>query len=84
MPAASRGWKFSWQVTARRNDAYMRAHPMVVGQEKPEGQHGRYLSPELFEMGMFCGGKVEKPSPDLIKSPRHHPNLPQLLQTRKN
>ena len=42
------GMKVSWQVTARRDDAYMKAHPMVVEAEKPEGQRGRYLTPEIY------------------------------------
>lgn len=40
--------KVSWQVTARRNDAYMKAHPYVVEQDKPEGERGYYTEPELY------------------------------------
>jgi hypothetical protein len=40
--------KVSWQVTARRNDPYMRAHPMVVEQDKPGNERGTYLLPELY------------------------------------
>jgi len=36
----------SWQVTAVRNDAYMRAHPMVVEEAKPPEEQGTYLSPK--------------------------------------
>jgi hypothetical protein len=36
----------SWQVTAVRNDAYMRAHPMVVEEVKPPEEQGTYLSPK--------------------------------------
>jgi len=42
------GMKVSWQVTARRNDAYMRAHPYVVERDKPEGERGYYARPELY------------------------------------
>jgi trimeric autotransporter adhesin len=42
------GMKVSWQVTARRNDAYMKAHPYVVEQDKPERQRGYYTDPELY------------------------------------
>ena len=42
------GTKVSWQVTARRNDAYMRAHPYVVEKDKPEGERGFYTDPELY------------------------------------
>jgi hypothetical protein len=34
------GLKVSWQVTARRNDAYMKAHPFVVETEKPASERG--------------------------------------------
>ena len=40
--------KVSWQVTARRNDAYMKAHPYVVEQDKPEFERGYYTLPELY------------------------------------
>jgi hypothetical protein len=42
------GMKVSWQVTARRNDAYMKAHPYVVEQDKPEHERGYYIDPELY------------------------------------
>ena len=38
--------KVSWQVTAVRNDAYMRAHPMVVEEVKPPEEQGTYLHPK--------------------------------------
>jgi hypothetical protein len=37
--------KVSWQVTARRNDAWMKAHPFEVERDKPERERGTYLSP---------------------------------------
>ena len=37
--------KVSWQVTARRNDAWIRAHPFVVERDKPAAERGTYLSP---------------------------------------
>jgi hypothetical protein len=40
--------KVSWQVTGVRQDAYARAHPMVVEQEKAPADKGHYLMPELF------------------------------------
>jgi hypothetical protein len=40
--------KVSWQVTARRNDPYMKAHPMVVEQDKPAHERGTYIRPELY------------------------------------
>ncbi len=38
----------SWQVTGVRHDAWANAHRIPVEQEKPEGQRGLYLNPELF------------------------------------
>jgi hypothetical protein len=38
----------SWQVTGIRNDAYVRAHPMVAEMEKEPKDRGKYLMPELF------------------------------------
>ncbi len=42
------GMKVSWQVTARRNDPYMRAHPYVVERDKPKGKRGYYTDPSLY------------------------------------
>lgn len=42
------GMKVSWQVTGVRNDAWEKAHPMVVDVPKPAAERGYYLSPELF------------------------------------
>jgi hypothetical protein len=38
----------SWQITAVRNDAFARANPLVVEQEKPVGQRGFYQHPEFY------------------------------------
>jgi hypothetical protein len=40
--------KVSWQVTARRQDAWAKAHPMQVEEDKSEQERGYYLNPELF------------------------------------
>jgi trimeric autotransporter adhesin len=51
--------KVSWQVTAVRQDAFAKAHPLVVEQAKEAGLRGYYLHPELFgapaEKGMAWG-----------------------------
>lgn len=39
------GLKVSWQVTGIRKDAYARAHPIVVEEEKPAEERGTYLHP---------------------------------------
>jgi hypothetical protein len=41
------GVKVSWQVTAVRQDAYAKAHPLVVEQAKGERERGFYEHPEL-------------------------------------
>ncbi len=40
--------KVCWQVTGDRNDAYSKAHPYVVEEEKKPEDRGKYLAPELF------------------------------------
>jgi len=42
------GMKVSWQVTAVRQDAYAKAHPLEVEVMKPERERGRYIHPELY------------------------------------
>jgi hypothetical protein len=37
-----------WEVTGDRNDAYSKAHPLVVEEEKKPEDRGKYYSPELF------------------------------------
>jgi hypothetical protein len=38
----------SWQITAVRQDAYAKAHPLVVEEMKPAREVGFYQHPELF------------------------------------
>ena len=38
----------SWQVTGIRQDAWAREHPIVVEEDKPDGERGYYLHPELY------------------------------------
>ena len=40
--------KVSWQVTGVRQDAYAKAHPLVVEQEKEARLRGFYIHPELY------------------------------------
>jgi hypothetical protein len=42
------GMKVSWQVTGVRQDAWEKAHPMVVEVQKPERERGYYINPDLF------------------------------------
>jgi hypothetical protein len=49
--------KVSWQVTGIRQDAYANAHRIPVEQEKPAGERGTYLYPELYERPVRSGGQ---------------------------
>ena len=40
--------KVSWQITAVRQDAYAKAHPLFAEQEKPANERGYYIHPELY------------------------------------
>jgi hypothetical protein len=40
--------KVSWQVTGIRHDAYAKAYPIPVEEDKSPSERGRYLFPELF------------------------------------
>ena len=42
------GMEVSWLITAKRNDAYMQAHPFQVERIKPEKMRGHYTHPELY------------------------------------
>ena len=44
----SAGSEVSWQVTAVRHDAYAKAYPLVVEQEKSARERGYYIHPELY------------------------------------
>ncbi len=71
--------KVSWQVTAVRQDAYAKAHPLVVEEQKDARTQGFYIHPELF------GAPPEKQiewgrHPEMMKrlneqreAPRHSP-----------
>jgi hypothetical protein len=43
------GIKVSWQVTGRRNDAYMQHHPFQTEEAKTGVESGTYLCPECFD-----------------------------------
>jgi hypothetical protein len=52
--------KVSWQVTGVRHDAYAKAHPLQVVEDKPVRERGFYLHPELYgapaEKGILWAG----------------------------
>ncbi|OEJ21622.1 hypothetical protein AS594_39540 [Streptomyces agglomeratus] len=52
--------KVSWQVSGVRQDAYARAHPFVVEEEKLEGERGKYLHPEAWGKPKEAGTEYER------------------------
>jgi hypothetical protein len=49
------GLKVSWQVTGVRHDPYADAHRIVVEEEKPGAERGKYLHPELYGLPLNQG-----------------------------
>jgi hypothetical protein len=64
--------KVSWQITGVRQDAYAKAHPLVVEQEKDARERGHYIHPELY-------GASKRQSVDWA---RHSETLKSLQQVR--
>jgi hypothetical protein len=64
--------KVSWQITAVRQDAYAKAHPLVVEEQKDARLRGFYIHPELY------GAPAEKQ----IEWARH-PELMRQARDRK-
>ena len=69
----------SWQVTGVRQDAYAKAHPLVVEQDKAMWERGFYVHPELFgaprDSGIDSAHRIEmakqmKSGPIPVRSPR--------------
>lgn len=65
------GQRVSWQVTGTRKDAYAEAHRIPVEVEKPAGERGKYLYPELF--GQPASLAINPPAPALATAPRPAP-----------
>lgn len=70
------GMEVSWQVTGVRHDAYVRANPLKVEEEKPINERGFYLHPEVFnqpeEKGIQWGQR-----PEMMKRMRARREPPQ-------
>jgi trimeric autotransporter adhesin len=64
--------KVSWQVTGVRHDAYAKAYPLVVEQEKEQRLKGFYIHPELY------GAPEEKQ----IEWARHPQTMKKLKEVR--
>jgi hypothetical protein len=53
----------SWQITAKRNDPYIRAHPFQAEQDKTGLEQGRYVTPEAYGKSAADGIDQIKPLP---------------------
>ena len=69
------GKKVSWEVTAVRNDPYVRDHPVRAEVDKPAGERGTYLYPEGYgqprELGLDYQrdrGLFERPGRESLPS----------------
>jgi hypothetical protein len=65
--------KVSWQVTGVRQDAFAKAHPLVVEQLKDVRERGYYLHPELYGA-----------PPDKQMEWARHPELMRQLKEKRN
>ncbi|MFT5424890.1 MAG: hypothetical protein ACI89L_002693 [Phycisphaerales bacterium] len=55
--------RVSWQVTGVRQDAFARAHPVIVEEEKSDADKGRYLHPAAFGRPESDGIGYREPPP---------------------
>jgi hypothetical protein len=65
----------SWQVTAKRNDAYMRAHPFRAEQAKVGEEQGKYVTPQAY--GQPASASIMKRLP----APKQPPTAPGVSQS---
>jgi hypothetical protein len=72
----SAGMEVSWQVTGVRQDAYAKAHPLQVEEDKPGKEKGKYLHPELHGKPESAGINAER-----IAKNRGHAQPPQRPST---
>jgi hypothetical protein len=49
------GLEVSWQVTGIRHDLFAEKYRMLVEEDKPDGERGKYLCPELYGMPRTMG-----------------------------
>jgi hypothetical protein len=70
------GGKVSWQVSGVRNDAWEKAHPMVVEADKGAAR-GQYLTPELYGAPETARIGYMAPALGSEQIVHHRPTLPQ-------
>jgi len=65
------GKQVSWQVTARRDDPWVRTHGAPVEQDKADRERGKYLCPELY--GQPKDLRVHRPPVDRVNRDHGQP-----------
>jgi trimeric autotransporter adhesin len=73
--SGSPGIKVSWQVTGIRHDAMARANPIVVEEDKPPHERGRYQNPEAH-------GQSEESGIDWPRNAERRRQIEQLRHAR--
>jgi hypothetical protein len=68
------GSKVSWQVLGVRNDAWEKAHPMVVEADKGS-KRGQYLTPELYGAPETARIGYMAPAPGSERAVHHRPAI---------
>ena len=63
--------KVSWQITGVRQDAYAKAHPLIVEKEKSARERGFYKNPELYGQPAEKGIEWAR-NPDLMRRMQAH------------
>jgi len=75
--------KVSWQITAVRQDAYAKAHPIAVEQEKAATEKGFYQHPELY--GQPAEKKIKWPlDPEVTQEVKAQREAAKLHQASPN
>jgi hypothetical protein len=69
--------KVSWQITAVRQDAYAKAHPLVVEQLKPERERAGASHPEFGQPASAVDRVFERPARPELKAPA--PRVPPVV-----
>lgn len=77
-----RGLKVSWQVTGVRQDAWAKANPIRVEQQKTREERGRYFHPELYKEARRKA-LLSVVHPDVVQHVERATRLDKARQLRK-
>jgi hypothetical protein len=66
--------RVSWQVTGIRHDAYAKAHPIPVEEEKVGDERGRYLTPDAYGLAPEQAIGFAQPLPLQVERPQPAPD----------